>query len=87
MTHRGPFQPLLFCDSVILCHRARSPAPVLQLNEALPSHLAPAWPCHQLEHLPQTLVTSPAMPLSLWCVPPCQPHPTMLAPSEATMVW
>ena len=26
MTHRGPFQPLLFCDSVILilCHRTRS---------------------------------------------------------------
>jgi len=24
MTHRSPFQPLLFCDSVILCRRGRS---------------------------------------------------------------
>ena len=24
MTHRGPFQPLLFCDSVILCCRERA---------------------------------------------------------------
>ena len=23
MTHRGPFQPLLFCDSVILSHHLR----------------------------------------------------------------
>jgi len=27
MTHRGPFQPLLFCDSVILSYR-RSPSAV-----------------------------------------------------------
>jgi len=31
MTHRGPFQPLLFCDSVILGHGSLSPSKTLSL--------------------------------------------------------
>jgi len=33
MTHRGPFQPLLFCDSVINLTSMESPVPYLSLPQ------------------------------------------------------
>jgi len=44
VTHRGPFQPLLFCDSVILSVRASETAPRRQKTKPGPADAGPS-PC------------------------------------------
>jgi len=49
MTHRGPFQPLLFCDSVILCDkinpvRLKKRKPSLMLSVPILLFKINQWP-------------------------------------------